>query len=77
MTNKSISELPDALADERVLTANEVCTLAHIHRKTLSRYLKRGIGPRTIRLSTQKLGVRVKDMRAWLESRAITAGDAA
>jgi predicted DNA-binding transcriptional regulator AlpA len=32
--------------------------------------IKRGKGPPTVRLCGRKIGIRIKDLKAWIESRA-------
>jgi hypothetical protein len=67
---KSNPELPDNLLDDRVVNFDQTAAAANIHPRTLRRYSARGIGPRVTRLSERKFGVRIRDLRAWLESRA-------
>lgn len=63
-------ELPPEIARQRVVdekTAAEFLGLAAI---TLERARKAGTGPRHVRLSERRIGYRVCDLTAWLETRA-------
>jgi predicted DNA-binding transcriptional regulator AlpA len=62
-------ELPPEIARQRVVdekTAAEFVGLAAI---TLERARKAGTGPRHVRLSERRIGYRVCDLVAWLDTR--------
>lgn len=61
----------------RVLTFDEAAELAGLSTQTLRRACKRGAGPKLIRLSPRRIGIRVHDLDAWLSSRAVGAEEAA
>jgi predicted DNA-binding transcriptional regulator AlpA len=58
-----------AIDDLRVITLQEFATSQGISFATLQRMIARGDGPKTIRLSTRRVGVRVADARAWQQER--------
>jgi predicted DNA-binding transcriptional regulator AlpA len=63
-------ELPPDIARQRVLderTAAEFIGLSHM---TLERMRKLGTAPRHLALSPRRLGYRVCDLLAWLDTRA-------
>jgi len=53
----------------QVMTVHQTATLDNISPVTLLRMIRAGKGPRTIRLSTRRIGIRVCDYQAWQESR--------
>jgi prophage regulatory protein len=55
---------------DRVMTLAEFAAAAGISIATVHRRIADGTGPRTIRLSERRLGVRVRDYRAWLDARS-------
>jgi hypothetical protein len=57
------------LADQRVMTVAEFSDLNAISIATAKRLLRSGEGPRVLRLSTKRIGVRVIDNREWQEAR--------
>lgn len=58
----------DRFADLAVLTLKEAARIAALSEPTLRRVIKAGTGPRVLRLSPRRVGVRVADLRAWLEA---------
>jgi predicted DNA-binding transcriptional regulator AlpA len=65
--------VPAECADDRVLTYPQTATVIGSSVETLRRRIAAGDGPVVTRLSGRRLGVRVKHLRAWLDSRAIAA----
>lgn len=61
---------PQAAA-ARVVSLRTAAALAGISTVTLRRLIASGNGPRVLRLSERRLGIRVSDLRDWLESRAV------
>jgi predicted DNA-binding transcriptional regulator AlpA len=57
---------------DRVLSVAEFAALAGLSVPTLRRLIKANCGPRLIRLSPRRVGIRVSDGNGWLESRAST-----
>jgi predicted DNA-binding transcriptional regulator AlpA len=53
----------------RVLDLREVANTLGVSFATLKRMNASGTGPKTIRLSPRRLGVRVIDLREWQEQR--------
>ena len=63
-------DLPPEIARQRVLdekTAAEFIGLSHV---TLERMRKLGTAPKHLALSPRRLGYRIADLLAWLNSRA-------
>jgi predicted DNA-binding transcriptional regulator AlpA len=69
MTKHFKEPLPTELLDLRVLTLQEVADLCGISLATLKRLIADGQGPRTIQLSTRRVGVRVIDYKQWQQDR--------
>jgi predicted DNA-binding transcriptional regulator AlpA len=71
MPSSTEMELPSAIVDEhQVLTLDQTAKLANISPATLRRRLDDGSGPKVIRLSARRVGIRVRDFRAWLDQLA-------
>jgi len=79
----SLLQTPDrstafqACADDRVLTLAESALISSLSIATFRRTISAGDGPTLTRLSGRRLGVRVRDLRQWLDSRAVAPGEAA
>jgi predicted DNA-binding transcriptional regulator AlpA len=56
-------------ADDIVLTNRETIEVLHVSRATLNRLDRAGEGPPKIQLSARRVGRRLGDVRAWLQSR--------
>ena len=54
----------------QVLTLPEASKLLSVSIPVMDRWRAAGEGPRFIRLSTRRIGYRLSDLRAWIESRA-------
>jgi predicted DNA-binding transcriptional regulator AlpA len=58
------------LQKNRVISIQNVAELLGISQPTLRRQCVAGEGPKLIRLSSRRIGVRVKDLDLWLAQRA-------
>jgi predicted DNA-binding transcriptional regulator AlpA len=65
------SELHSDLESDRVLTLAQWYTLNGFSRATAQRLIARGEGPRLIKLSERRIGIRLSDHRAWQAARLI------
>jgi predicted DNA-binding transcriptional regulator AlpA len=54
--------------DDRVLTFDEAADVSNFSVATLRRRIADGAGPRVVRLSTRRVGIRLRDLRAWLDA---------
>lgn len=61
----------------QVLSIEAGARLAGVSTQTFRRICKNGHGPTLIRLSPRRIGIRVRDLDAWLSSRAVGAEEAA
>jgi predicted DNA-binding transcriptional regulator AlpA len=55
----------------RVLTKAEAAQLAGMSADTLDRLIRAGNGPRCVQLSPRRVGIVLRDFRAWLDSRPL------
>lgn len=69
-------ELGSDLESDRVLTLAQWYTLNGFSRATAQRLIARGEGPRLIKLSSRRIGIRLSDHRAWQASRLIETASA-
>jgi predicted DNA-binding transcriptional regulator AlpA len=60
-------------SDCTVLRLAAVAKTAGISLATLRREIERGPGPKVIRISCRRIGVRLSDLRQWLEERRAAA----
>jgi predicted DNA-binding transcriptional regulator AlpA len=65
------SELGSDIESDRVLTLAQWYTLNGFSRATAQRLIARGEGPRLIRLSERRIGIRLSDHREWQAARLI------
>jgi len=56
-------------ADDRVVSLPETARAAGISIATLRRRIADGSGPRLVRVSERRVGVRIRDLKAWLDAR--------
>jgi predicted DNA-binding transcriptional regulator AlpA len=56
------------LNDLRVLSVDQWCRLNGFSEATGYRIIKSGKGPRVVKLSTRRIGIRVCDHKAWQAS---------
>jgi predicted DNA-binding transcriptional regulator AlpA len=61
-----------AIDDLRVITLQEFAASQGLSFATVQRMIARGEGPRTIRLSLRRVGVRIIDLKEWQQSRVRT-----
>lgn len=73
MTVRVDRTLPDALASERVLSAQQAAELCGVSVATFRRQHWAGRLPPAIRLSERRLGWRAKDLLAHIEAQADVA----
>ena len=62
--------LPSDLAGNRVVSFQTAARWAGVSLATFRREVAQGRGPRIVRLSARRVGVRTADAIAWLESKA-------
>jgi predicted DNA-binding transcriptional regulator AlpA len=60
----------NASMGNRVLSSREASSHVGLSEMTLRRYRTEGTGPRFVRLGERRIGYRIADLDAWLESRA-------
>jgi predicted DNA-binding transcriptional regulator AlpA len=63
-------QIPDDLAGARVLTERDAAAFTSLSLPYFRRLRREGHGPRFLRLGERRLGYRVSDLKAWLETRA-------
>jgi len=68
MGNNQTTVLP--LNEDLVLGLPQAASNADLSLATLRRLIARGEGPRVTKLSTRRLGIRVRHLREWLDARA-------
>jgi predicted DNA-binding transcriptional regulator AlpA len=61
--------VPAGLEDDRVISFEQAAAVSDVSVPTFRRIIGRNEGPRVTQLSPRRCGVRVKDLRAWLDSR--------
>ena len=66
-------DIASSIEGDRVLSFAEWYTLNGFSRATAQRLIARGEGPRLIKLSARRIGIRLSDHRAWQQSRLIEA----
>ena len=54
--------------DDRVVTLIEAAQASCLSIATLRRRLAEGAGPRIVRLSERRVGIRVRDLKAWIDA---------
>jgi predicted DNA-binding transcriptional regulator AlpA len=62
--------LPDSFDSDRIVSAQTAAKLLGISHSTLRRLWDIDQGPRRIRLSPRRLGVRLRDLQAYLDERS-------
>jgi predicted DNA-binding transcriptional regulator AlpA len=68
-----LSDHHTVAAEDRVITLNEAAQASCLSIATLRRRLAEGAGPRVVRLSERRIGIRVRDLKAWLDARTSPA----
>lgn len=66
-------QLPARIADDCVIDYVTAAKIAGISTATLRRLIQLGRGPRALHLSERRRGIRLRDLRHWLEERATGA----
>ncbi|MCS6780739.1 MAG: helix-turn-helix domain-containing protein [Geminicoccaceae bacterium] len=64
---------PEVLHDQQVIDLATAARMVGISHVTLRREIAAGRGPKIVRPSPRRVGVRVADLRAWLEARSSSA----
>jgi len=59
--------------DDRIVSLNEAAEAAGVSICTLRRRIDAGAGPHVIRLSERRVGIRVRDLKSWLDARTSPA----
>ena len=54
--------------DDAVITLNEAAKVSCLSIATLRRRLAKGVGPRIVRLSERRVGIRVRDLKTWIDN---------
>jgi predicted DNA-binding transcriptional regulator AlpA len=70
LPRKRPPDIPDYLLEERVIGVPVAAQIVDLSEWTLYDLIKRGRGPPTVRLCGRKIGIRIKDLKVWIESRA-------
>lgn len=65
------NEIP--MTDRIVLRFADACEAAGVSINTMRRLVKAGRGPRVVRLSERRIGIRRSDLDAWIEGRTSAA----
>jgi predicted DNA-binding transcriptional regulator AlpA len=63
----------DTLHPSQILNYSKAAQLAGLSIRTLQRLCREGSGPKRTQLSRRRVGIRISDLLAWLESRATQA----
>lgn len=72
-----IAGLPAALAGSRILSERQAANFLDLSEGTLERMRKAGRAPRHVLLSERRLGYRISDLVAFVDSRAVDPKTAA
>jgi predicted DNA-binding transcriptional regulator AlpA len=54
--------------EDQVVNETDAAKFCGCSRDTIRRRIKAGNGPPVIRLSTKRIGYRIRDLRAWLDA---------
>jgi predicted DNA-binding transcriptional regulator AlpA len=65
------SSLPDSFDSDRVVSPKDAAALLGISLPTLHRMWATGAGPRRRQISPRRIGVRLRDLRDYLDQRAV------
>jgi hypothetical protein len=60
-------------ADDCLINTELAARICDMSAWSLRQRIARGDGPRVVRLSGSKISIRVRDLKAWIESRATPA----
>jgi hypothetical protein len=64
-------------ADDCLINTEFAARICDMSAWSLRQRIARSDGPRVVRLAANKISIRVRDLKAWIESRATPAPDAA
>lgn len=59
------------IEQNRVLTLPYAAEMLGMSARTLRRQSETGQGPKIIRLSERRIGIRIKDLREWMENATV------
>jgi predicted DNA-binding transcriptional regulator AlpA len=68
---KTFLSLPDSFDSDRVVSPKDAAALLGISLPTLHRMWQQGAGPRRRQISPRRIGVRLRDLKAYLDSAAV------
>ena len=68
MPDQNVSELIIS-SDDRVVSLIAAAQTADVSLATLRRRIADGSGPRIVRVTERRVGIRVRDLKAWLDAR--------
>jgi predicted DNA-binding transcriptional regulator AlpA len=63
--------LPTDLNSDKLISPAQAAELMNISLATLQRRWREGEGPRRIRISARRLGVKLRDLRDYLDARTV------
>jgi predicted DNA-binding transcriptional regulator AlpA len=66
----AVTALPPALESRRLLDTKQSASVAGYSVAHFRDLVRRGVAPQPVRLSARKLGWRVGDLVAWIDSKA-------
>jgi predicted DNA-binding transcriptional regulator AlpA len=66
-----INSLPDSFDSDKVVAPKDAAALLGISLPTLHRMWQQGAGPRRRQISPRRIGVRLRDLKAYLDSAAV------
>jgi predicted DNA-binding transcriptional regulator AlpA len=69
-SNRSDFNLPNSLDSDRLISPAMAAEMMGLSLATLHRMWRQGGGPRRIQISPRRLGVRLRDLKAFLDARA-------
>jgi predicted DNA-binding transcriptional regulator AlpA len=70
-SNRSDFNLPNSLDSDRLISPAMAAEMLGMSEATLRREWAQGRGPRRIRISARQLGVKLRDLRDYLDQRAV------
>jgi predicted DNA-binding transcriptional regulator AlpA len=75
MPDREHHSIPSTEDNDRVMSLPEFARDCGLSLATVRRRIADGTGPRIVRLSPRRVGVRVRDRRHWLDARTVGGGD--
>lgn len=70
MITQSPQQVATMTTETRLLSTSEAAQRLNVHEQTLRTWVRKGEGPRAIRLSANRVKYRVSDLDAFIESKA-------